>query len=66
MGTAKNKGRRLSDLMERYLRPQRKDEKKGDTQLSPEVSSLMGSLKLPGDLDYKKVLTDALSEEYLQ
>ena len=61
---AKDKGRSLSDIIENYLKAITKEEKVGE-ELSPLVSSLLGSFKAPESFDYKKELTKGLSEKYM-
>ena len=63
---AKEKNRSLSDLIENYLKTLTKEEK-GETakKLSPVIQSLIGSFKMPKDLDYKKELRKRLEEKYL-
>lgn len=62
-----NENRSLSELIEHYLKAlvssNNEDEK--TNQLSPTFKSLKGSFKLPVDFDYKKELTNRLSEKYL-
>jgi hypothetical protein len=60
---AKTKGRSLSDLIENYLKNITSSDKE-DFTLSPKVKALMGSIKVPDDFDYKKELSDILSEKY--
>ena len=36
-----------------------------EMELSPKVRSLMGSLKLPDDFDYKKELSERLYDKYM-
>lgn len=60
---AKTKGRSLSDLIENYLKNITASDKE-DFALSPKVKALMGSIKVPEDFDYKKELSDILSEKY--
>jgi hypothetical protein len=62
---AKNKGRSLSDLIENYLMLLTKNTPIEDTEYSPRVKSLLGSVTLPADFDYKKELADALTKKYL-
>lgn len=56
-------GKSLSHLIENYLIAL------SSTELSPEnidpnISKLMGVIELPEDFDYKKSLTNQLSEKY--
>ena len=56
---AKKKGRSVSDLVETYLKSlagKKKSGSQGD-DLSPRVKKLIGSIKLPSDLDYKEELS---------
>ncbi|HBE41638.1 MAG TPA: hypothetical protein DDW27_10630 [Bacteroidales bacterium] len=62
---AKNTGRSLSDLVENYLKLLIKDIPIEQTEFSPRVKSLLGSVSLPDDFDYKKELSDALTKKYL-
>ena len=62
---AKNKGRSLSDLIENYLKLLTKNTPIEDTEYTPRVKSLLGSVALPADFDYKKELGDALTKKYL-
>jgi hypothetical protein len=62
---AKNKGRSLSDLVENYLKLLTKNTSVEDTEYTPRVKSLLGSVTLPDGFDYKKELSDALTKKYL-
>ena len=62
---ARSKGRSLSDLVEHFLRFLTREDVPDEPELSPRVKSLMGSLRLPDDIDYKKELSDSLHEKYL-
>lgn len=55
----------LSDLIENYLKALTSEEKKDEEELTPVVKSLKGSFTLPKNFDYKKELTNRLSEKYL-
>ncbi len=61
---ARKRERGLSDLIEHYLKALTTEETSSETELSATVQSLRGSFKLPKDFDYKKELTDRLSEKY--
>jgi hypothetical protein len=61
---AKTKGRSLSDLVENYLMLLTRNSPVEETEYSPRVKSLLGSVNLPADFDYKKELGDALTEKY--
>ena len=60
---AKQNGRSLSALIENYLKALVQKENP-EEDLSPKVKELMGSVKLPKGFDYKKDLTEALSQKY--
>ena len=62
---AKNKDRSLSSLIENYLKALTKESDTNDGELTPIVKSLKGSFTAPKDFDYKKELTNRLSEKYL-
>jgi hypothetical protein len=62
---AKSKEHSLSDLIENYLTALTKDIPKNNSELTPIVKSLKGSFRAPKDFDYKKKLTDRLSNKYL-
>lgn len=61
---ARKKERSLSDLIENYLKALVTEEISQD-ELMPTVRALKGSFKMPKNFDYKKELTDRLSEKYL-
>ena len=62
---ARQKERSLSDLIENYLKALTTEEFSKQDELSPTVKSLKGSFKMPKDFDYKKELSDRLTEKYL-
>ncbi|TCO09119.1 DUF6364 family protein [Natronoflexus pectinivorans] len=62
---AKGKGRSLSDLIENYLKVIVKENNTKVIDSTPIVSSLRGAFKAPKDMDYKKQLSQKLSEKYL-
>ena len=62
---AKDKGRSLSELIENYLKVVL-EEKDESIKLSPSIKKLKGSVILPADFDYKKELTDIISERHNQ
>ncbi len=62
---ARKRERSLSDLIENYLKALTNDEPKNEDELTPTVQSLKGAFKLPKNFNYKKELTDRLSEKYL-
>ena len=57
---ARSRGRSLSDLVESYFKilTSRKDDTEDD--LTPKVKSLMGSIKVSEDFDYKADLSDRI------
>lgn len=63
---AKKKGQSLSDIIENYLKVVAKDEEIENTQITPTVKSLKGSFKAPENFDYKKELTERLTDKYLK
>jgi len=62
---ASKKGKSLSHIVENYLKSIASKED-DETELSPKVRKLMGSVKLPKNFDYKKELGSALSKKYKQ
>ena len=63
---ARSKGRSLSDLVEDYFRFLTREMELQEREISPKVKSLLGSIKVPEDFDYKKDLTEQLSRKYLE
>ncbi len=61
---ARKRERSLSDLIENYLKALTEEEA-GESELAPTVRALRGSFKMPEGFDYKKELTDRLSEKYI-
>lgn len=62
---AKDRERSLSNLIENYLKALTKEDSSSEIELTPIVKSLKGSFTAPKNFDYKKELTDRLSEKYL-
>lgn len=62
---AKTNGRSLSDLVENYLKLLTKNSSIKDSEFSPRVKSLLGSVTVPEDFDYKKEISDYLTNKYL-
>ena len=64
---ARKKERSLSDLIESYLKALTTEENitNAEDELSPTLKSLKGSFKMPKNFDYKKELSDRLTEKYL-
>jgi len=60
---ARQRGKSLSNIVENYLKSISVSEESLPT-LSPKVSKLMGSVKLPADFDYKKELGKVLKEKH--
>lgn len=61
---AKETGRSLSDIIESYLKTITSKEKKPVKEIPPTVKSLRGSFKPPKSYDYKKELSNVLSEKH--
>ena len=62
---AKKREGSLSGLIENYLKALTNENSNVEDELTSRVKSLKGSFKLIEDVDYKKELTDRLSEKYL-
>ena len=62
---AKVRNRSLSDIIENYLKAITKEQKVSE-EISPLTKSLQGSFKAPKDFDYKKELSNGLSEKYMK
>lgn len=64
---ARKKERSLSDLIESYLKALTTEEDitKVEDELSPTLKSLKGSFKMSKNFDYKKEISDRLTEKYL-
>jgi len=62
---AKYKQRSLSDLIENYLKILIKDIPKNDIKLSPTVKLLKGSFRAPKNFNYKRELTNRLTDKYM-
>jgi len=62
---AKEKGRSLSDIVENYLKAITSTKIEEKTETTPLVKSLLGTIKLPEDLDYKTELRKRLNKKYL-
>ena len=61
---AKIKERSLSNLIENYLKALTNEEFEKENDSPSIVNSLKGSFKMPIDFDYKKELSNRLSEKY--
>jgi hypothetical protein len=62
---AKTNGRSLSDLVENYLKLLTKNSSIKNSEFSPRVKSLLGSVRVPEDFDYKKEISEYLTNKYL-
>ena len=62
---AKDKERSLSNLIENYLKALTNESDSNEIELTPIVKTLKGSFTAPKNFDYKKELTNRLSEKYL-
>ena len=62
---ARSRGRSLSDLVESYFKILTSKSDDSEFDLTTKVKSLLGSIKVPGDFDYKADLADQLSKKYL-
>ena len=62
---ARKKERSLSDLIENYLKSLTNSEEKTVENISPQLKSMKGAFKIPKDFDYKKEITERLTEKYL-
>ena len=60
---AKQTGRSLSELVEKYL-DELTDTNVSDEQLSPKLRSLVGVVKLPDDFDEDKILHEYLLNKH--
>jgi len=63
---ARSKGRSLSNLVEDYFRYLTKNEDIPKPEVPSRVKSLLGSIKVPDDFDYKKELSENLKDNYLK
>jgi len=62
---ARSKGSSLSDLVENYLKLLTRNSTSLEMDFSPAVKSLLGSVSLPTDFDYKKEISDYLTNKYI-
>lgn len=60
---AKKTGRSLSELIESYL--ENLTDETTDSELSPKLKNLIGSVTLPEDFDEKKELRSAVEKKHL-
>lgn len=61
---AKQTGRSLSELIENYL--EAITEENSNSDLSPKLKKLVGSVHLPEDFDYDKELRSAIEKKHLK
>lgn len=61
---AKKTGRSLSELIESYL--ENITEENYNSDLSPKLKKLVGSVKLPADFDEEKELRSAIEKKHLR
>lgn len=63
---AKRSGTSVSKLVENYLNSltSKRKKKKDEVEITPLVKSLSGVISLPEDFDYKKEITEILTEKY--
>jgi len=60
---AKSTGRSLSELIENYLKSI--TEEKSNSDISPKLRKLVGSVHLPADFDYDIELRSAIEKKHL-
>jgi Family of unknown function (DUF6364) len=57
-------GQSLSKIIENYLNSVIQPQQSKTKQFSPRIRRLMGSVKLPKDLDHKKTVEEAVKEKF--
>lgn len=62
---AQNKKSSLSNLIENYLKAVVAEEVTEEKETSSIIKNLRGSFPLPKDFDYKKEITNRLTDKYL-
>ena len=62
---ARNKNRSLSNLIENYLKALTNDAFTKENEVTSLVKNFKGSFKMPEDFNYKKELSERLTEKYL-
>jgi Family of unknown function (DUF6364) len=60
---AQKKGRSLSGLVENYLKALASEDSSAN-EMTPRVRRLRGSMKLPSDFNYKKMLEESISKKH--
>jgi len=63
---AKSKGRSLSDLVEDYFKLLTGDMQLSEKEISPNVKSILGSIPVSEDFDYKQTLSEQLTKKHLE
>jgi hypothetical protein len=63
---ARMKHSSLSNLVENYLKTLTAESTRLDEEFSSTVTALKGTFKMPDGFDYKKELTERLSEKHLE
>lgn len=62
---ARKSGRSLSSIIENYLKVLIEEKDNAENRITPLAKSLRGSFKAPASFDYKRELSDKLSDKYL-
>jgi hypothetical protein len=62
---ARIRGSSLSGLVENYLKLLTEHSGSMESEFTPVVKSLLGSVTLPADFDHKKEMSDYLTNKYL-
>ncbi|HOW41027.1 MAG TPA: DUF6364 family protein [Bacteroidales bacterium] len=62
---AKSKGKSLSFLVENYLMLVTGNSSVDESDFTPRVKSLLGSVSVPDDFDHRKEIADYLTKKYL-
>ena len=62
---AKSKGKSLSFLVENYLMLVTSNSSVDESDFTPRVKSLLGSVSVPDDFDLRKEIADYLTKKYL-
>lgn len=62
---ARSKERSLSDLVENYLKALTVEDKSDKMETTSELNALRGAFKMQENFDYKRELSERLSEKYL-
>jgi len=62
---ARKSGRSLSNIVENYLKVLIEEKDDAEIQIAPLSKSLRGAFTAPASFDYKRQLSDKLSDKYL-